>query len=96
MPVTEAIQLFRINREYRVVMFQEGFDYRSPWNFDGNSEFASCAIGQFLQVATEFDYARATMFYATLADLPSVCVQHGVDPTLLSPGAIFSLHAGRS
>jgi hypothetical protein len=35
-PVAEAIQLLWIDREYRVVMFQQGLDDRSAWNFDGN------------------------------------------------------------
>jgi hypothetical protein len=84
-PVAEAIQLLWIDREYRVVMFQQGLDDRSAWNFDGNRECGRFAIGQCLQEVTELEHAWAAMFDAALADLLPVCIQDAGLVELHSP-----------
>lgn len=85
MPVAEAIQLLWIDREYGIVMFQQGLYDRSVWNFDGNRECGRFAIGQCLQKITELEHAWATMFDAALADLIPVCIQDADLVKLHSP-----------
>ena len=84
-PVAEAIQLLGIDREYGVVMFQQGLYHRSARNFDGNRECRRFAIGQCLQEVTELEHAGATMFDAALADLLPLCIQDAGLVELHSP-----------